>query len=173
VYEKTVNRRSNSCFDPKATLQKLKQGSPASVLDENARRALIEQYLDFKQLMLKFDPDDPDDDDTNAAPPKVTIKLGGDDVRPSEPSDGAGDRNVPDKAKQNTQHEQQKDVPQKVPKLTIVPPRPPEVKETRHHRSHKSHKPERHKKHRHKKKRKKMDDSEDSANEYSDPEVLV
>lgn len=58
--------------------------------------------------MLKFDPDDPDDDDTNAAPPKVTIKLGGDDVRPSEPSDGAGDRNVPDKAKQNTQHEQQK-----------------------------------------------------------------
>jgi cohesin loading factor subunit SCC2 len=173
VYEKTVNRRSNSCFDPKATLQKLRQGSPASVLDENARRALIEQYLDFKQLMLKFDPDDPDDDDTNAAPPKVTIKLGGDDVRPSEPSDGAGDRNVPDKAKQNTQHEQQKEVPQKVPKLTIVPPRPPEMKETRHHRSHKSHKPERHKKHRHKKKRKKVDDSEDSANEYSDPEFLV
>lgn len=46
VYEKTVNRRSNSCFDPKATLQKLRQGSPASVLDETARRALIEQYLD-------------------------------------------------------------------------------------------------------------------------------
>ena len=58
--------------------------------------------------MLKFDPDDPDDDDTSAAPPKVTIKLGGDDVRPSEPGDGAGDRNVPDKARQNTQHEQQK-----------------------------------------------------------------
>lgn len=46
VYEKTVSRRNNSCFDPKATLQKLRQGSPASVLDENARRALIEQYLD-------------------------------------------------------------------------------------------------------------------------------
>jgi hypothetical protein len=58
--------------------------------------------------MLKFDPDDPDEDDTNTAPPKVTIKLGGDDVRPSEPSDGAGDRNVPDKARQNTQHDQQK-----------------------------------------------------------------
>jgi hypothetical protein len=58
--------------------------------------------------MLKFDPDDPDDDDPSAAPPKVTIKLGGDDVRPSEPSDGAGDRNVPDKARQNTQHDQQK-----------------------------------------------------------------
>jgi hypothetical protein len=58
--------------------------------------------------MLKFDPDDPDDDEPNGAPPKVTIKLGGDDVRPSEPSDGAGDRSVPDKSRQNTQHEQQK-----------------------------------------------------------------
>jgi hypothetical protein len=58
--------------------------------------------------MLKFDPDDPDDDDPNAAAPKVTIKLGGDDVRPSEPTDGAGDKNVPDKARQNTQHDQQK-----------------------------------------------------------------
>jgi cohesin loading factor subunit SCC2 len=65
------------------------------------------------------------------------------------------------------------EVPQKVPKLTIVPPRPPEMKETRHHRSHKSHKPERHKKHRHKRKRKKVEDSEDSDNEYSDPEFLV
>jgi hypothetical protein len=64
--------------------------------------------LQFKQLMLKFDPDDPDDDEPNGAPPKVTIKLGGDDVRPSQPSDGAGIRNVPDKSRQNTQHEQQK-----------------------------------------------------------------
>jgi hypothetical protein len=58
--------------------------------------------------MLKFDPDDPDDDEPNGAPPKVTIKLGGDDVRPSEQSDGAGDRSVPEKSRQNTQHEQQK-----------------------------------------------------------------
>jgi hypothetical protein len=58
--------------------------------------------------MLKFDPDDPDDDEPNGVPPKVTIKLGGDDVRPSEPTDGAGDRSVPDKSRQNTQHEQQK-----------------------------------------------------------------
>jgi len=65
-------------------------------------------FLQFKQLMLKFDPDDPDDDEPNGAPPKVTVKLGGDDVRPSEPSDGGGDRGVPDKSRQNTQHEEQK-----------------------------------------------------------------
>ncbi|PNF24471.1 Nipped-B-like protein [Cryptotermes secundus] len=175
VYEKTVNRRSNSSFDPKATLQKLRQGSPASVLDETARRALIEQYLDFKQLMLKFDPDDPDDDEPSGPPPKVTIKLGGDDMRPSEPADAGCDQGIPDKSRQHMQHEQQKvqEIPQRVPKLTIVPPRPPEVKDTRHHRSHKTHKPERHKKHRHKKKRKMVEDSEDSGNEYSDPEFLV
>lgn len=55
--------------------------------------------------MLKFDPDDPDDDDPSGAPPKITVKLGGDDVRPSEPSDSGG---VPDKSRQNTQHEEQK-----------------------------------------------------------------
>ncbi|XP_069694432.1 nipped-B-like protein A [Periplaneta americana] len=174
VYEKTVNRRSNSCFDPKATLQKLRQGSPASVLDEAARRALVEQYLDFKQLMLKFDPDDPDDDEPNGTVPKVTVKLV-DEVRPSEPGDVGGDKGVPDKSRQNTQHEDHEvqEITQKVPKLTIVPPRPPEVRDSRHHRSHKTHKPERHKKHRHKKKKKKVEDSEDSGNEYSDPEFLV
>lgn len=62
----------------------------------------------FKQLMLKFDPDDPDDDEPNGAPPKITVKLGGDDVRPSEPSDSGGDRGVPDRSRQNTQHEEQK-----------------------------------------------------------------
>jgi hypothetical protein len=58
--------------------------------------------------MLKFDPDDPDDDEPNGAVPKITVKLGGDDVRPSEPSGGGGDRGVPDKPRQNTQHEGQK-----------------------------------------------------------------
>jgi hypothetical protein len=58
--------------------------------------------------MLKFDPDDPDDDEPSGPPPKVTIKLAGDDVRSSEPGDGACDQGVPDKSHQNMQHEQQK-----------------------------------------------------------------
>jgi hypothetical protein len=58
--------------------------------------------------MLKFDPDDPDDDEPNGAPPKITVKLGGDEVRQSEPSDGGADRGVPDRSRQNAQHEEQK-----------------------------------------------------------------
>nr|CAD7197517.1 unnamed protein product [Timema douglasi] len=111
IYEKAVSRKSHSCFDPKATILKLKQGSPPSVLDEASRKALVDQYLD--------------------------------------------------------------DIPHKIPKLTIVPPRPPEVKETRHHRSHKSHRLEKHKKHRHKKKRRRYgDDEENSEHEFSDPDFL-
>ncbi|KAG8240117.1 hypothetical protein J437_LFUL019739 [Ladona fulva] len=66
VYEKTVNRRNTSCFDPKATLQKLREGSPSGVWDEAARRSLVQQYLEFKQLMLKFDPSDADEEDVVA-----------------------------------------------------------------------------------------------------------
>lgn len=46
VYEKAVNKKSNSKFNPKATLQKIKQGTPPSVLDENAKRALVSEYLE-------------------------------------------------------------------------------------------------------------------------------
>lgn len=48
VYEKSVNRKSNSKFNPKATLQKLKQGSPPNVLDEEARRSLVSEYLEVR-----------------------------------------------------------------------------------------------------------------------------
>lgn len=46
VYEKAVTRRSNTLFNPKATLQKLKEGAPPEYLDEEGRRDLIRQYLD-------------------------------------------------------------------------------------------------------------------------------
>lgn len=46
VYEKAMSRRSNAQFNPKNTLQKLKQCAPCDYLDENGRRDLIRQYLD-------------------------------------------------------------------------------------------------------------------------------
>ncbi|XP_049783352.1 nipped-B-like protein [Schistocerca cancellata] len=164
VYEKTVNRRTASHFDPKNTLQKLRQGSPPPVLDETARRALIEQYLDFKQMMLKFDPEDPDDDDDRVTTSKSSSK-------PAEDAKENNEENRTDRTTQQTETAQSevKETPQRVPKLTIVPPKPPE---SRPHRAHKAHKTERHKKHRHKKKRRKIAD-EDSDNEYSDPDFLV
>lgn len=65
VYEKAVNRKNNLLFEPKATLQRLREGVANEELDTNGRKKLVKEYLDFKQLMLKFDPEEPDDDGGN------------------------------------------------------------------------------------------------------------
>jgi len=69
VYEKAVNRKNNLLFEPKATLQRLREGMTNinEELDANGRKKLVKEYLDFKQLMLKFDPEEPDDDGGNDA----------------------------------------------------------------------------------------------------------
>ncbi|OAD53238.1 Nipped-B-like protein [Eufriesea mexicana] len=74
VYEKAVNRKSNVLFKPKATLQRLKEGVSSAELDADGRKKLVKEYLDFKQLMLKFDLEEPEEDG-NEAPrvPKLTI----------------------------------------------------------------------------------------------------
>lgn len=46
VYEKAASRRSNAVFNPKGTINKLKQGDPPEYLDEEGRKDLIRQYLD-------------------------------------------------------------------------------------------------------------------------------
>lgn len=46
VYEKNASRRSSALFNPKGTIQKLKEGNPSEYLDEEGRRDLIRQYLD-------------------------------------------------------------------------------------------------------------------------------
>ncbi|XP_065558783.1 nipped-B-like protein B isoform X2 [Artemia franciscana] len=63
VYERAVTRKSVSLFNPKITLQALTRERPGSELDPIEKRALIEEYLEFKQLMLRIDPDDIDDDE--------------------------------------------------------------------------------------------------------------
>lgn len=67
VYEKTVNRKNNLQFEPKATLQRLREGVTNEELDANGRKKIVKEYLDFKQLMLKFDPEEPDDDANDTA----------------------------------------------------------------------------------------------------------
>lgn len=49
VYEKSSSRRTNALFNPKGTLNKLKQGNPPDYLDEEGRKDLIRQYLDVSQ----------------------------------------------------------------------------------------------------------------------------
>lgn len=65
VYEKAVNRKSSLHFRPKATLQKLKDVANTEELDNSGKKKLIKEYLDFKQLMLKFDPEEPDEEQAN------------------------------------------------------------------------------------------------------------
>lgn len=50
VYEKTATRRSNAIFNPKGTINKLKQGDPPVYLDEEGRKDLIRQYLDVSVI---------------------------------------------------------------------------------------------------------------------------
>lgn len=52
VYEKTGSRRSNAQFNPKGTINKLKQGVPPEFLDEEGRKDLIRQYLDVSKTVL-------------------------------------------------------------------------------------------------------------------------
>ncbi|XP_065083522.1 nipped-B protein isoform X2 [Ochlerotatus camptorhynchus] len=72
IYDKAMQRRSNTLFDPKATITLLKENRQATAIQSEEDRAeLVQRYLDFKQLMLRLDPDDPDLlDEDDRAPPK-------------------------------------------------------------------------------------------------------
>ncbi|CAH0720832.1 unnamed protein product, partial [Brenthis ino] len=66
VYEKAVSRRHAPQFDPKATIAQLHDSDDELELDERGRRRLVDDYLEFKQLMLKFDPEEEEDEETPA-----------------------------------------------------------------------------------------------------------
>ncbi|XP_042884604.1 nipped-B-like protein isoform X2 [Penaeus japonicus] len=64
-YEKGAARKSTAKFNPKAILKRLKEEPVKDVemVDDTRHKVdLITQYLDFKALMLKIDPDDDDED---------------------------------------------------------------------------------------------------------------
>ncbi|KAL1493055.1 hypothetical protein ABEB36_011194 [Hypothenemus hampei] len=162
VYEKAISRRSNVLFNPKTTIQKLKEGSAVDYLDENGRRDLIRQYLDFKQLMLQLDPDDPEDD-------KSRLANFGANMNPSlNPNAPAA---ILTEADQLVLQNYKDHSPPKVPKMVISHKRfESETKSrSRSHRSSEKSKKVRHKK----KKRKIASDSESDENDYSDPDFLV
>ncbi|ENN74150.1 hypothetical protein YQE_09123, partial [Dendroctonus ponderosae] len=164
VYEKTISRRSNALFNPKTTLQKLKEGAPPDYLDENGQRDLIRQYLDFKHLMLQLDPDDAEEDENSRA----LNNLGGTLNPALNPNAPAA---ILTEADQVVLQNYKDHSPPKVPKMVISHRRfDGETKRTP--RSHRSS--EKARKVRHKKKRRKiMSDSESDENDFSDPDFLV
>ncbi|XP_035909136.1 nipped-B protein isoform X2 [Anopheles stephensi] len=72
IYDKAMQRRSNSMFDPKATITLLKENrTDSDAKGDKERIELVQRYLDFKQLMLRLDPDDPDLLDEDEKPNSV------------------------------------------------------------------------------------------------------
>ncbi|XP_055682843.1 nipped-B protein isoform X1 [Lutzomyia longipalpis] len=73
IYEKAMQKRAILEFNPKSTIDLIKEEDSIEMeVDENVRKKLVDRYLDFKQLMLKLDPEDSDDDD-DTKPPMTTV----------------------------------------------------------------------------------------------------
>ncbi|GJQ87831.1 putative sister chromatid cohesion C-terminus [Trypoxylus dichotomus] len=168
VYEKTANRRSNALFSPKTTINKIKEGSPPEYLDIEGRKDLIRQYLDFKQLIVQLDPDDPDDEENKVLTALSTGAPSATTVMPV----ATGGASVLTEADQVTLSNYKDNTPPKVPKLVISNRRlDSESKRTPRHQKTS----EKTKKHRHKKKRRKLVSSsgDESENDYSDPDFMA
>ena len=76
IYERAVNRRGNARFNPKATIEILKQGDvDLSTMDDEGRLDLVKKYLGFKGLMNKIEVDEEEYDEDGNVIPQVTIIL--------------------------------------------------------------------------------------------------
>ncbi|XP_033210701.1 nipped-B-like protein [Belonocnema kinseyi] len=176
VYEKAVTRKSTLQFKPKATLQKLKEGENNEELDEEGKRKLLKEYLDFRQLMLKFDPDDPDEDADGEK--RDTITLHGVNADSNKFTGGTVTIHEPVAPSNNSTDHPNNSVsvsPPRVPKITIranpdmkehtttttTTPRKPRQQKTKEVRKQK------------KKKRRRISDSSDSGDDYSDPDFQM
>ena len=52
TWDKPVNRRSNVRFNPVKVLEQLKNDPPPTDLDANAKRELVEKYLDVSSYLV-------------------------------------------------------------------------------------------------------------------------
>lgn len=181
VYEKAVNRKSNQQFKPKATLARLEETSQRmreldEELDDDGRLQLVKEYLDFKQLVLKFDHDEPEEEDEEATPSKRNAHRRVNDSSEADRAEDGAAGAAPTIQYQVSQvvDAQSQGGPPRVPKLTIHASHHHQQhhheKEHRRHWSEK-HKPEKPKKHKKKKKRRLSDSSE--SDDFSDPDFCV
>ncbi|KAG7307609.1 hypothetical protein JYU34_007831 [Plutella xylostella] len=67
VYEKAVSRRLAPVFAPAAALAQLSAPPEEDELDDAGRKRLVDDYLEFKQLMLKFDPEEEEEEEANTS----------------------------------------------------------------------------------------------------------
>jgi len=68
VYEKHAQRKLITTFMPRPTLQAMKENLGISIdSDESTKMALVKKYIEFKQLMLKIDPAEEDEEEKLAS----------------------------------------------------------------------------------------------------------
>lgn len=75
IYERAVNRRGNARFNPKATVEILKQKEvDVTAMDDEGRLDLVKKYLGFKELMNKIEKDEDEYDEEGNIIPQVSIR---------------------------------------------------------------------------------------------------
>ncbi|KAM8961304.1 nipped-B-like protein isoform 2-T2 [Pelodytes ibericus] len=82
VYDKTINRKTGVHFYPKQTLEFLKRDMACAKINDDVKRTIAKQYLDFKLLMEHLDPDEEEEEgevsaSTDARNKAITSLLGG------------------------------------------------------------------------------------------------
>ncbi|XP_055384070.1 nipped-B protein [Condylostylus longicornis] len=114
IYEKAINRKQVNDFQPKSTIDVIKKGKDIyKELDDKEKRDLIDKYLDFKQLMLRLDPDDADSENEGEVKSKLnttTDNLGSTETESNENNTSKNDtksQQSQQKQQQTTQHHQQ------------------------------------------------------------------
>ncbi|XP_072030780.1 nipped-B-like protein A isoform X2 [Amphiura filiformis] len=63
VYEKQLNRKPGFEFNPARALELIRNGRPTLPLSEETKLEIVQEYLDFKQLMELMDPSEDEDED--------------------------------------------------------------------------------------------------------------
>ncbi|XP_075703710.1 nipped-B-like protein [Rhinoderma darwinii] len=82
IYDKAINRKSGFHFHPKQTLEFLKRDMSSNKINDDVKRTIAKQYLDFKLLMDHLDPDEEEEEgevsaSTDARNKAITNLLGG------------------------------------------------------------------------------------------------
>ncbi|XP_072272708.1 nipped-B-like protein isoform X4 [Pyxicephalus adspersus] len=82
VYDKAINRKTSVHFSPKQTLEFLKRDMTCTKINDDVKRSIAKQYLDFKLLMEHLDPDEEEEEgevsaSTDARNKAITNLLGG------------------------------------------------------------------------------------------------
>ncbi|OCU02595.1 NIPBL, cohesin loading factor L homeolog isoform X2 [Xenopus laevis] len=82
VYDKAINRKQSVHFHPKQTLEYLKRNMTCTKINDEVKRSIAKQYLDFKMLMEHLDPDEEEEEgevsaSTDARNKAITNLLGG------------------------------------------------------------------------------------------------